>query len=258
METPHEAFRRSLSEAKDPIEAAKVIRERFGLSVAEAKDVWFQVTKGKSLAEIQAGLVEAVESTIQLQCELTAEHRQQFLTAFQTPAERAKATHALAARGAAALSLLRSILDGTSKNEWGVAHRNIGIVVDCALMTIGFLGPIAKPLEELVRSEAEAGHLYAEQALAAIRAEPSTFQVVDHFEITGRGVVVLGSILSGMFKVGMQATGAEGHAPLKIASIEFLRGDNPKASIGILFREHRGRQALHSQFPSGSRLVGKE
>ncbi|WP_157572761.1 hypothetical protein [Nevskia soli] len=100
--------------------------------------------------------------------------------------------------------------------------------------------------------------LKREQQSEATASERATFSVVDHFEIAGRGVVVLGSILSGTFKAGMHAVGAEGYAPLKISGVEFLRGSNPNASIGIVFREHAGLQALRGQFPSGNILVGEE
>ncbi len=110
--------------------------------------------------------------------ELSLKDQQHFLTAFQTPSDRAKATYDLAAFKAAALPLLCRILDGTSKNEWGVAHRKIGIVVDCALVTVRNLGPIAKSLEDLVRAEAATGHPYAAEALAAIGAQ-QTVQPVE-------------------------------------------------------------------------------
>ena len=40
--------------------------------------------------------------------------------------------------------------------------------VDCSLVTIKLLGPVASPLEDLVRTEIGAGHPYAEDALRAI------------------------------------------------------------------------------------------
>ncbi|HZR35286.1 MAG TPA: hypothetical protein VFA75_07905 [Nevskia sp.] len=47
----------------------------------------------------------------------------------------------------------------------------------------------AKDVPALARLQAEA-------------AEPTTFEVLDHFEIAGRGVVIFGRILSGVFRVG--------------------------------------------------------
>lgn len=95
-----------------------------------------------------------------------------FLEAFQSPRDRAQATHELARHGVDALPLLRAILDGEAKNEWGVAYRRLGMPVDCALVTISMLGALAKPLEYLVRQELAAGHPYATDALSAILGQP--------------------------------------------------------------------------------------
>ena len=84
------------------------------------------------------------------------------------------------------------------------------------------------------------------------------FLVADHFEITGRGVVVLGKILSGAFRAGMLACGMEGFSPLTITSVESLRGTNADISVGIAFREHSGLQTLRDQFPIGSVLTAHE
>ncbi len=64
--------------------------------------------------------------------------------------------------------MLQSILDGTAKNEFGVPYRDMGMPIDCALVTIKLLGVVAKPLEPLVRRELDAGHHYAADALTAI------------------------------------------------------------------------------------------
>lgn len=91
-----------------------------------------------------------------------------FCVAFLDPSERALATHELASHGTAALPVLRSILDGSARNESGAAYRKLGMPLDCALVTAGILGKIALPLEDLVRAEAAAGHPYAEEALLAM------------------------------------------------------------------------------------------
>src|SRR5581483_5480661 len=93
---------------------------------------------------------------------------EKFLRAFLSPKDRARATHELASHSREALPLLRGILDGTEKNDWEVPYRQLGMPVDCALVTVRLLGATAKPLEELVRRELSAGQPYAADALAAI------------------------------------------------------------------------------------------
>jgi hypothetical protein len=93
-----------------------------------------------------------------------------YCRAFLTPADRAWATHELAALGAAAIPVLRSILSGEAKNEFGIAYRCLGMPVDCALATIQLLRTTARPLEDFIRAEMAAGHRYAEDALRAIMA----------------------------------------------------------------------------------------
>jgi hypothetical protein len=91
-----------------------------------------------------------------------------FCRAFLRASDRSRATHELAARGSEAVPILRSILNGEAKNEWGIAYRRLGMPVDCSLVTIKRLGAVASPLEDLVRAEIAAGHPYAEDALRAI------------------------------------------------------------------------------------------
>jgi hypothetical protein len=93
-----------------------------------------------------------------------------FVRAFLSPKDRAEATHELASHKQEALPVLQSILDGTAKNEFRVPYRDLGMPVDCALVTIKLLGTVAKPLESLVRREPAAGHPYAADALSAILA----------------------------------------------------------------------------------------
>jgi hypothetical protein len=67
-----------------------------------------------------------------------------FIQAFLSPKDRAQATHDLARRGQEAVPILRSILDGTAKNEFRVPYRDLGMPVDCALVTIKLLGAVAQ------------------------------------------------------------------------------------------------------------------
>ena len=91
-----------------------------------------------------------------------------YLRSFQSPSDRARATCELALCGQEAVPLLRSILDGSAKNEFGVAYGKLGMPIDCALVAITRLGPVAKPLEPLVRQQLSAGHPYAQDALSAL------------------------------------------------------------------------------------------
>ncbi len=89
---------------------------------------------------------------------------------FLQPSERAAATIELVTQGAAALPILQSLLSGEATNSWGVPYRKLGVPVDCALVAIQRLGPIALPLEAYVKHEIENGHSYAADALTAIHA----------------------------------------------------------------------------------------
>lgn len=65
MNTYVEAFRQILEQTQDPVATIKAIRERFCLSVPEAKEVWLQVTQQvPSLSEHQAKLADAVKQAL--------------------------------------------------------------------------------------------------------------------------------------------------------------------------------------------------
>lgn len=51
---------------------------------------------------------------------------------------------------------------------FGVEAMELGMPVDCALVTVKMLGPTASSLRELVQAEVGAGHPYAEAALRAL------------------------------------------------------------------------------------------
>jgi hypothetical protein len=90
---------------------------------------------------------------------------------FLEPARRASATHALAALGEHAVPAVTALLDGTARNRWGVPLRSFAEAVRCALVTARHLGPVAAPLEPLLRAElrSEAPFL-REEAASALRA----------------------------------------------------------------------------------------
>jgi len=85
-------------------------------------------------------------------------------------------------------------------------------------------------------------------------AEPATFEVLEHFELTGRGVVLFGRILSGVFRVGMLASCAEEFAPLTITGVESVTSST-SITTGLVFEQHEGLAALRNQFPVGSVLT---
>lgn len=101
--------------------------------------------------------------------DLSESEAQRLIEALLSPAERARATHELATYGANAVPVLRSIFDGTAKNQFGVSYCKLGIPIDCALVIVSLLGQVAAPLEEFVRQQLTADHPYAENALLALR-----------------------------------------------------------------------------------------
>jgi hypothetical protein len=93
---------------------------------------------------------------------------EQIFESFIQPGERANAAHRLAELGVDAVPILKSLFNGEAKNGWGVSYAKLGAPLDCGLVTIKLLGPLAKPLEPFVRDCLHSGHVYAAQALRAI------------------------------------------------------------------------------------------
>jgi hypothetical protein len=93
---------------------------------------------------------------------------EQIFESFLQPGERANATYRLAALGVDAIPILESLFSGAAKNRWGVSYSKLGMPLDCGLVTIKLLGPLAKPLEPFVRECLHSGHIYAAEALRAI------------------------------------------------------------------------------------------
>lgn len=78
-----------------------------------------------------------------------------------------------------AIPLLRDLLDGTAKNANGVAYRNLGLPLRCALEVASRLGPQAKPLESLLVEELQAGNTAAATALGGLgRASEATVEAL--------------------------------------------------------------------------------
>jgi hypothetical protein len=100
--------------------------------------------------------------------DLSESEAQRLIEAFLNPAERALATHELAAYGANSVPVLRSVFDGSAKNKFGVSYCKLGMPIDCALVVVSLLGQTAAPLKEFVQQQLAAGHPYAENALLAL------------------------------------------------------------------------------------------
>ena len=66
---PRKLFRRVLDETSDPIAAIRAVREVFGLSVNDAKEVWIQATgQAASLSEHQEKLAAALPRVVCPKC----------------------------------------------------------------------------------------------------------------------------------------------------------------------------------------------
>ncbi|MGH6760833.1 MAG: hypothetical protein ACRECW_04475 [Phyllobacterium sp.] len=82
-----------------------------------------------------------------------------------------EAERELISSGEAAVKRLEALFDGSSRNNWDVPYRKLGLPLQCALEVVVRLGPIAKPLEpyivaELPNSEVAARALGALNSLA--------------------------------------------------------------------------------------------
>lgn len=74
----------------------------------------------------------------------------------------------LIALGADAVPVLEAVLTGALTNEFGVPYRRLGLPHRCALEVAIRLGPIARPLESLLRAELRDGYSVAAQALGRL------------------------------------------------------------------------------------------
>lgn len=68
--------------------------------------------------------------------------------------------------GDAAIPRLKTLFDGSSRNEWGIPYRELGLPLSCGLEIAARLGPRAKPLESYIRAELPE----SETAARALRA----------------------------------------------------------------------------------------
>jgi hypothetical protein len=66
---PRKLFRKVLDETSDPLAAIRAVRDVFGLSVSDAKEVWLQATgQAANLNEHQEKLAEALPRIVCPQC----------------------------------------------------------------------------------------------------------------------------------------------------------------------------------------------
>jgi hypothetical protein len=96
---------------------------------------------------------------------MTTEIFEQFLS----PSTMIEAEDQLLALGGQALPILESLLTGDAKNSFGVPYRTLGLPLRCVLEVACRLGPMAKPLERLLRDELKRGNHCAAKALGSLR-----------------------------------------------------------------------------------------
>jgi hypothetical protein len=70
--------------------------------------------------------------------------------------------------GANSLPALESLLKGEAKNRFGVSYAQLGLPLQCALVVVRSLGPVAKPLEPYVREQLRRGNPTAAMALGSL------------------------------------------------------------------------------------------
>lgn len=70
--------------------------------------------------------------------------------------------------GADSLPALESLLKGEARNRFGVPYVQLGLPLQCALEVAGRLGPVAKPLEPLLREQLRHGNHTAAMALRSL------------------------------------------------------------------------------------------
>lgn len=71
-------------------------------------------------------------------------------------------------RRAAAIPILETLFNGQATNDLGIPYRQLGLPLRCALEVARRLGPVAKPLEALLRRELNDGHFVAAMALGSL------------------------------------------------------------------------------------------
>lgn len=96
-----------------------------------------------------------------------------------SPSTMMEGEKALLAMGKDAVPLLRDLLDGTARNKYGVAYRNLGLPVRCALEVALRIGSSARELEPLIVKELLCGSEAAARALGHLGgAEEETIEAL--------------------------------------------------------------------------------
>jgi hypothetical protein len=90
----------------------------------------------------------------------------------------------LIALGPDAIPVLASVLTGEAANAFGVPYRELGLPLRCALEVAIRLGPIARPLESLLRAELHRGNFAAAVALGTLGSvdESSIEELAAHLD----------------------------------------------------------------------------
>jgi hypothetical protein len=98
---------------------------------------------------------------------------------FLDPSTMLEAETRLLEQGVNAVPELRSLLSGESKNRYGVPYRDLGLPLRCALQVAMRLGPLARPLEPLLRDRLEQGDEAAARALGVLEVlDPATVRLL--------------------------------------------------------------------------------
>jgi hypothetical protein len=84
----------------------------------------------------------------------------------------------------------------------------------------------------------------------------SSFEVTGHFELAGRGALVIGQILASTWRIGDCVSAECGRAQFTLSGIECLDNIAPKKSaIALVFAERPTQEQTQRAFPCGSILT---
>ena len=79
--------------------------------------------------------------------------------------------------------------------------------------------------------------------------EPAVLRITGHLEVARRGAFVVGTIVSGTFRIGLQVTGPDG-AGFIISAVEYVDHPGPPLHVlALAFAGAPGRAALQCLFP---------
>ncbi len=84
------------------------------------------------------------------------------------------------------------------------------------------------------------------------QAERSQFEVADHIEIKNHGVFVIGDVLGGKIRLGMQVNTGLEPPTLTICRVEIVYLKGRKYLIALRFTERPSLEFIKRAFPVGS------